>query len=184
MLRLITLVSFSVSLFVLSPAVAGAQQEKKAMAPSKAYQALLDEYEKVGNAREMAEKFFDFAQQHANEPDAVDALAWIATHLRYRPEVARAIGLLQRDHLQSRRLGNVVGPVAFGLTPAAERLLQAALEKSPHPDVQAQACFHLFELLGGQQRLAEVLQQQPSLRKRGGAVLRQGPDGSSRFARR
>jgi hypothetical protein len=114
----------------------------------------------------MAEKFFDFAQRHSKEPAAVDALAWIATHLRYRSEAARAIGLLQRDHLQSQRLGKVVGPVAQGLTPAAERLLQAALEKSPHADVQAQACFHLVVLLDGQRRIAEEIRQQPSLKRR------------------
>ena len=68
---------------------------------SNEYQALLDEYEEVGRPRELAEKFFDFAQRHSKEPAAVDALAWIATHLRYRSEAAHAIGLLQRYHLQS-----------------------------------------------------------------------------------
>jgi hypothetical protein len=163
MLRVVTLVSISMSAFYGS---AGAAAQQKPDAAAKAYQALLDEYEKVGLPRKLAGKFFDFAEKHAKDPEAVDALAWIATHLRYRPEAARAIGLLQRDHLQSRHLGKVVGPVAGGLTPAAERLLQAALERNPHADVQAQACFHLIAILDGQIRLAKQLQQQPALRKR------------------
>jgi hypothetical protein len=164
MLRVVTQVFLSLSVFCWS---AGAdEQPKKEAAESKEYQALLDEYEKVGVARELADKFFDFAVKHANDPEAVDALAWIATRLRYRPKAARAIGLLQSDHLQSRRLGKVMGPVSQGLTPVAEQLLQAALEKSPHADVQAQACFHLVALLDGQMRLAKDLQQQPALQKR------------------
>ena len=166
MLRVTLLVSFSVSLLGLLTAVADAQQEQQTAAPSKAYQALLDEYEEVGSARKMAEQFFDFARQHAEQPDAVDALAWIGTHLRYRSEATRAMGLLERDHLKSRRLGKIIGPVAKGLTPAAEQLLQAALERSPHTDVQAQACFHLVGLLDGQMRLADEMKQQPSLRRR------------------
>jgi hypothetical protein len=153
-------------LLVLVSADAVAQHENKTAAPSKAYQALLDEYEEVGSARELAEKLFEFAQQHAKEPDAVDALAWIATHLRYRPEATRAIGLLESDHLQSPHLSKVIVPVAKGLSPAAERLLHAALEKSPHSDVQAQACFHLVGLLDEHLRLSEEIKRQPSLRKR------------------
>ena len=166
MLRATLLVSFSVSLLVLSTTIAGAQQEQQTIAPKKAYQALLDEFEEVGSAHKMAGPFLDFAQRYSKHPEAIDALAWVATQLRYRPEATRAIGFLERDHLKSRRLGEVLGRVATGLTPAAERLLQVALDKSPHAGVQANACYHLVELLDGQLRLADEIKQNPTLRRR------------------
>ncbi|MCH8922555.1 MAG: redoxin domain-containing protein [Planctomycetes bacterium] len=165
MLRFVTMLTMSISGFCyLEHAVA--EQAADTSPAAKAYQSLLDEYEKVGSAREMTGKFFDFAEQHAKDPAAVDALAWIATHRRYRPEADRAMGLLQSDHLQSPRLGKAIGSVAKGATPTAERLLQAVLEKSPHADVQAQACYHLVVLLDAQLTLAEQIKQQPSLKKR------------------
>ena len=165
MLRVVTILIVALSVFCPSAHVL-AEQIADTSPAAKAYQSLLDEYDKVGSAREMTGKFFEFAMTHAKAPQAVDALAWIATHRRYRPEADRAVGLLQSDHLQSPRLGKAIGPVAKGPTPAAERLLLAALEKSPHADVQAQACYHLVSLLDLQSTLAAQIAQQPSLRKR------------------
>ncbi len=166
MLRIVTLFSISVLLLPLLPAISDAQFKQQPASSSNEYQALLDEYDDVGGARAFAGKFFAFARQHSKEPAAVDALAWIATHLRYKPDAARAIGLLKSKHLRSPRLAKVCGPIAKGLTPAAERFLQAALKTSPHPDVRAQACFHLVALLDGQMRLADEIKQQPAIRKR------------------
>ncbi len=167
MLRVVTILIVALSVFCPSAHVL-AEQTADTSPAAKAHQSLLDEYDKVGSARKMTGKFFEFAKTHAKAPQAVDALVWIATHRRYRPEATRAIGLLQSDHLQSPRLGKAIGPVAKGPTPAAERLLQAALEKSPHADVQAQACYHLVSLLDAQSTLAKQIAQQPSLRTRAG----------------
>ena len=160
-------INLTVTLLILAaPVVAGAQSKRKPVSPAREYQALLDAYEKTGGPRGFADKFFRFAKAHPKNPAAVDALAWVVKNLQDQPEAARAIALLQSDHLKSPRLADACRPVSKSLTPAAGRLLQAALRSSPHAKVRAQACFHLVTHLDEQLRIADQIKRQPAIRKR------------------
>ena len=130
------------------------------------YQALLKEYDEVRRARDFAPKFLEFAEQHSKDPAAFDALAWVVSNLQYRPEITQALSMLQKQHLENERLAGACRVIGRSTMPAAEKLLRAALDKSPHAAVRAEACFHLAVLLEQQASLAEKLRKDPELKER------------------
>lgn len=129
--------------------------------PAQRFQRLVEEYEGGGEPRELAVKFFELAAQFPQDPVAVDALDWVLKKLRNRPEGARALELLAAHHLESARLAAAFPQVARAPSLAAEKLLRAALEKSPHDSVRAQACLHLAQLLDQQAAVVQQLKKQP-----------------------
>ena len=131
------------------------------------YQALLKEYDEVRRARDFAPKFLEFAEQHSKDAAAFDALVWVVSNLQYRPEITQALGMLQKQHLENERLAGACRAIGRSTLPAAEKLLRAALDKSPHAAVRAQACFHLAALLEQQTSLTEKLKKEPELKERG-----------------
>ena len=145
-----------------------ADQETQGQEDSAAarYEALVAEYEEVRRPQTFAPRFFALADEYPKDAVAVDALAWVAKHLRYRPEAARALRRLETNHLDNQRLASVCELIASTASPSAESLLRAALQKSPHENVRAQACFHLIGLLRQQVSLAEQLRQDPGLKRR------------------
>jgi cytochrome c peroxidase len=129
--------------------------------PTERYQRLLDEYEAGAEPRELAERFFELAEQSPQAPVAVDALVWVLTKLRNRPEATRALERLDKDHVQSEKLAAACPQIARTPSLAAEKLLRAALEKSPHHEVRAQACLHLASLLDQQAAVLQQLKKEP-----------------------
>jgi cytochrome c peroxidase len=125
------------------------------------YQKLIDEYEKGAEAVDLVDRFFQLAENHPKDSAAVDALVWIVTKLRSKPEAIRAIELLGRDHLENKRLGAACPQIARLPNVAAEKLLRQIVDKSPHREVRAQACHGLATLLDQQGTLVDQLQRQP-----------------------
>jgi hypothetical protein len=140
--------------------------EEPAKSPAEKYQALVDEFEEVGGARQFAEQFFELAEEHPQDPVAVDSLLWIVKNLKTRPEAKRALEILAQRHLDSEQLGPGLGQFAATPTVAAEQLLRACIEKSPHRSVQAEASFNLAQLLEQQAEIVDQLKQQPELAQR------------------
>lgn len=140
--------------------------EEPTDSPAEKYQALVDEFEEVGGARQFAEQFFELADEHPKDPVAVDSLLWIVKNLKTRPEAQRALELLAEKHLDSEKLGPACRQIARTPTVAAEQLLRACLDKSPHRSVQAEACFYLAQLLEQQAEVVTQLKQQPELAER------------------
>ena len=134
--------------------------------PAEKYKGLVDEFEEVGGARQFAEQFFELADEHPQDPVAVDSLLWIVKNLKTRPEAKRALEQLAQQHLASEQLGPACRQIARTPTVAAEQLLRACLEKSPHRAVQAEACFHLAQLLEQQLEIVAQLKKQPELAER------------------
>ena len=134
-----------------------------AKSPAEKYQALVDEFEEVGGARQFAEQFFELADEHPQDPVAVDALLWIVKNLKTRPDAKRALELLAQRHLDSEKLGPGCRQIARTPTVAAEQLLRACIERSPHRSVQAEACYYLAQLLESQVEIVDQMQQQPEL---------------------
>lgn len=133
---------------------------------SQQYKALLLEYEEEGGARAFAKRFLQLAEQHSDEPEALDALLWVVNHVRGKPDTTRAIEMLEKNHLQSDKLGGAFENIVASRSVAAEGLLRASIERSPHRNVRAQACYHLARLLDLEASLVEQLEAQPELAPR------------------
>ena len=130
------------------------------------YQALLEEYEQEGGARAFAGRFLELAEEHPQDPAAADALLWVVDKVPGKPETTRALAMLRRHHLRSERLGPASGQIADARSTAAEPLLRAVLDRSPHRDVQARACYHLAALLDREAVLVDQLTARPDLAPR------------------
>ena len=161
-MRWITPAILSLSLLVS----AATAVENQSTSADNDFKALVDEYEQVGGAREFAKRFLELAENHRHDPVAVDALLWVITKIPNRPESAQALQRLAKDHLDSEKMAQACAHVVRVRSTAAEKLLRAALDKSPHKTVRAQACFHLATLLDAQASVIDQLKQQPELAPR------------------
>lgn len=148
-------------MLILSNVVPANASQDNSTAPAAQYQKLLDEYETGAKAPQLAAQFLELASQHASDPVAVDALVWVLTKLRSRPEATRALELLERDHLQNEKLAAACRHVARTPALAAEKLLRTALEKSRNEKVRGQACRQLAILLDQQASIVDELKEDP-----------------------
>jgi hypothetical protein len=94
-----------------------------------------------------ARRFLELAKTDPADAAAFEALAWITTHSPRGREAEEALELLAKNHVGDKRLGSVLQELKASRSPAAETLLRAALESSPHREVRAQACYSLASLL-------------------------------------
>jgi len=146
---------------------------EKSATPAEEYQALQQEYQKAQNEifgslgsaktdedREkvfekyqklgptFAKRFLDFADKHAKDPEAVDALGWIVTNAESAPEAEKAVNLLIKEHLNSAKVGNLIQMASRQtMLPPGEKLIRAVLEQSKDKDNQGRACYALAQLL-------------------------------------
>lgn len=160
------LIVWQVLLLATSPSLFVDHASAESDAPSEKLDALIAEFEEVGGAAEFAKRFFEFEEQNRDDPAAVSALAWVLKNRRTNPDAVRAIELLEAHHRESASLGPACASLARVPSTAAERLLRALLEKNPHADVRAQACYWLAYLLEDQQRIAREFRQKPELAER------------------
>jgi hypothetical protein len=94
------------------------------------------------NPQKFAARMLELAEKHPKDPAAVDALVWAVRHGGSYREGKKVWDLLVRDHLDSKQWGSVC--LALRYSPSdVEQTLRTILEKSPHKEVQAQACFTL-----------------------------------------
>jgi len=133
---------------------------------AKEYSALLAEFEEEGGVRQFAGRFLEFAEKHAQDPAAADALFWVVENVRGRRETVQAIALLERHHLQSERMGAGCSALARSRTVGAEKLLRGTLAANKHKPVQAQACFYLAQHLDREAIIVEQIRANPELAPR------------------
>ena len=145
---------------------AGEGVEKPKTSAADEYKVLVEAGEEDGRSRALAAKFITLAREHRQDPIAVDSLIWVITNMRRGTEVSQAFELLNTEHMRSDKLGDVCGRLVRRPSVEAESLLRTLLAKSPHKDVQAQACFHLAAYLKELRRLSESLKKEPRLKKR------------------
>jgi len=130
---------------------------------AKQFKALVDEYEKEGGATIFAKRFLALGEANPQDPAAADALLWVVENVRGRAETTKALELLQAHHPDSKQLGSACGNVARSRSLAAEKLLRALLEMSPHAEVRAQACYYLALLLDSEAIVVDQLEAAPDL---------------------
>jgi hypothetical protein len=130
------------------------------------YKALVEQFQQLGGAGELAGRFLDLASRHPEDPVAIDALLWVLAHVREGDRPAEAAEILTERHLHSERLVTAGPPLVKNPSLAGEKLLRVLLEKSPHRSVRARACFHLAEHLAQQRKIRDTVQSQPAARRR------------------
>ena len=109
------------------------------------------EFEKSPRPRSYTGRFLEIAESAPEDPSAVDALVWIVQHGDAGPEFDRAIELLVRDHAADRRVGLQAASSLIGkMSPTAERLLRAVVDKNPDRFTRGYACLWLGQYLKNQ----------------------------------
>jgi len=139
---------------------------------SKAYQQATtdDERQKViadkyPQPQKFADRMLELAEQHADDPAAVDALAWIVTRARTGTQADKALAILGEKHIENEKIGPVCQSLVYSQSLATEKLLRAVLEKNPHHEAQGQACYALAKFLGQQSELIHQMHENPDLSK-------------------
>lgn len=133
---------------------------------AKRYQELLAEYEEEGGTRIFAKQFLKLAASHPKDPAAADALLWVVRKVRGRAETTQAIDQLQANHLNSQKLATAADAIARSRALAGQRLLRVLLEKSPHSQVRAAACYYLAAVLDTEANLVDQLKESRDLAPR------------------
>jgi hypothetical protein len=160
-------------------------KDEKPVTPAEEYQALLKEFQNAEQAffkqyqelktdeergqffekypiKEFVGKFMEFAEKHRKDSSAIDALMWVVQRGRATdPATSKAwetaVDILIREHIESERIGDVAQSMVYSNAAKAEQFLRTAIAKSPHAEVQGQACMALAQYLKGLIRTAEYL---------------------------
>lgn len=117
-------------------------------------------------------RFVDLAEKNAKDPVAFDALLWVMNN-RFGPSggkdvktsQSKASAQLLRDHVENPRLGQVCQGMSYSFDPQSQQFLRKVLEKSPHSDVQAEACLALAQSLSQQKGIVQQLKNFPQMAK-------------------
>lgn len=98
---------------------------------------------------EFAPRFFAVAEQHPEDPVALDALTWIASKCVFGPDAEKALAMIARDHGRSERLKDFCGQCSrYGEPfPAYEEMLRSVLRDTPHRQVRGAASLALADYL-------------------------------------
>jgi hypothetical protein len=125
----------------------------------KKQQEVIKEYQEAKTAEEKKKAFekwpkpsaytgkaLKLVEKNPKADFAVDALVWVvAENQGAGADADKAMTLLLKDHIKSQRLSDVCATLADSTSATAEKQLEAILAKSPHHDVQGQACFALAQ---------------------------------------
>ena len=110
-------------------------------------------------------RFVAFAEQHPDDPAAIDALIWIASHCMFIPQGEQALKTLASRHSASQQVAAYAGMASrYGEAFLAyEELLRAVLKSNSDREVQASVCLTLAAYLKWVKNRAESTLIQISL---------------------
>jgi len=121
----------------------------------------------------LAAKFLELAEKHPDDPIALDCLTQAVWHVNTTPwpvelvgedtARARALELIQRDHIRSDKLGPLGQRVSYGFCKEYETFLRSVLAKNPHKNIQATACLSLGRFLNNRLQRLDLCKEQPDL---------------------
>jgi len=177
------------------PALA-AESKAKPATPTEQYQALVKEYqearqayfkgfqaaksdeekqrlitEKYPQPAKFAPKFLELAEKHPKDPAAADALIWILQESYGNDSAderrrAKAAAILVTNHIQSKKLAEMLPRLVYTLSPSTEKVLRAMSEKTQDREINGRACFTLAQYLKGLSEHVRRLKQQPDFFRR------------------
>ena len=87
-------------------------------------------------ADDFARRFLELSKTNLSDTTAFDALFWITVYSPRSPQADEAMELLAQHQLEEVRLRSVLQNLASSRSPAAEKLLRAALDSSPHREIR------------------------------------------------
>lgn len=121
----------------------------------------------------LAQKFLTLAEEHPDDPIALDALIQAAWQVNTTPWPVELVGedtarakvfeLIQRDHIRSDRLGPLCERVSRGFSREYEAFLRAAAEANPHKGIRAAATLSLGHFLNNRLQRTDLFREQPEL---------------------
>jgi hypothetical protein len=182
-----------VILLLLSGLGAAGDGPSNAATPAEQFNALLKEYDRASSSgtplndeqrlkfiglsykhrHEVALKFLALAEKYPDDPIALDALMkavrqvngtpWPVELVGEDPARAKALELIQRDHIRSDKLGPLCQRVSYGYAKEYETFLQTVLAKNPHKEVRAAACLGLGQFLNHRMQYVELCGQEAKL---------------------
>jgi hypothetical protein len=120
----------------------------------------------------------ELAEKNPRDPAAVDALIWLFNHTSPFETAknglrARTMDILLREHWDSPKLlPDSFSQMTNAIDPSAEAFLRTILEKSPHREVQGQACLALVRYLTRRAWAIRRAKDKPELLKRYETTLR------------
>jgi thiol-disulfide isomerase/thioredoxin len=97
----------------------------------------------VKEQRTLAGQLLRFAEKHARDALAVDALVHVVEHIEDPESRRQAIRMLSRRHSRSDRIGAVCAALVSIDEEGAEKLLRQILAENPHRAVRGRACLSL-----------------------------------------
>ncbi len=129
----------------------------------------------VGHAyrvrNEVALRFVALAEKYPTDPIAREVLTQAVWQVNTTPwpvelvgkndAVARALALLQRDHVESKELGPLCQRLSWGFCKEYETFLRAVAKSNPQPAVKAVAVLSLAHFLNHRSQRIELLKEQP-----------------------
>jgi RNA polymerase sigma factor (sigma-70 family) len=95
----------------------------------------------------LLQKILDLAAANPKDSYAEEALVTLGISFAPRPVFHRAIELLVRDHIKSESIEPLFRHAGMMTDPMFEFLCRAAIDKSPHPNIQGLACYRLARFL-------------------------------------
>ena len=138
--------------------------------------------EKYPQPRTYLGRFLQFAESAPNDPAALDALVWIIQRGFDGPEFSRAIDRLV-DHAESRYVGRDALSLASSVSPSAEKLLRAVIEKAPDPYTKGLACLALGRYFKRSSERVHEIREDSESAKRWEAMFVEEGAGKEGFAR-
>jgi len=108
-------------------------------------QKIRDEYFK--KLKEYAPRFLEIAEKNPKDDAAFEALGFVLNAAQGTPTADKAIDLLLKDHIKSKRMGQFCAFLGMSGSPGAEKVLRAVMEKNPEKEVKVQATLSLGQML-------------------------------------
>src|SRR4051812_9291540 len=110
---------------------------------------LIEKYYALG--KELADKFYKLAEEHASDPVAADALVWVVQNAAGSSVYDKALDTLLAKHPDNPAMERVCMMLANprGNSAPAEKALKQIAEKSTKSNVKAAATLGLAKIVGG-----------------------------------
>lgn len=122
--------------------------------------------QKYPQAKIYIAKFTAIVDSAPRDDAAIDSLIWIIRNGGYDPEVDRAVVRLTQEYAANPRLGDLiprlVPSLVFSLSPSAEDLFRAVIEKNPDRAAKGRACVALSQYLKQEAALVRSLKADSS----------------------
>jgi hypothetical protein len=117
----------------------------------------------------VAAKCIEFAEKNAKDDSSIDALLMVISN-RFLPTdskaQAKAIDLIGKEHIASKKMGQVAQMLANGFGKRNEELLRTILAKNPHKAIKSDTCLALAQFYSQRASIAKQVASNADLAKR------------------